>query len=307
MANESEHRVAMTSDTKTDFHPANIENHQENLQGETTNRIEEDSWWRDIENVDLEMDPVPNVSADFNSQTDDEQNELTTDFDRLHRIADKIKLTLREHVKNMNTSESSSSSNETANEGLDVLANKAEQHNQSLEEFKEELRLKRLERQTALQELRDEITFLRQQLKRERNLTQRLRNGEQVEELCDTEKHPEQIDKRCSEAESTIVSCDNESSDIDNDNVDTDDEDPLSRSRHANIELANAQLALQMANSENISLRSELAGVQKQVSTLKEVINCCKQMLVVKEEQCSEVKLLYPIYIYCYNSFFRLI
>jgi len=70
---------------------------------------------------------------------------------------------------------------------------------------------------------------------------------------------------------------------------DPDDENPSSRSRHANIELASAQLALQQAQAENLSLRGEVEVVQRQVGTLKEVISCCKQMLSVKEEQCAQV------------------
>lgn len=132
-----------------------------------------------------------------------------------------------------------------------------------LEEFKAELASKRAARQTAVQDMRDELAALRQQLAAERAENRRLR-GEQQQEVA-SEPEPLQQD------------------------LDEDDVNPSSRSRHANIELANAQLALQLANADNLSLRSELEVVQRQVGTLKEVICCCKQMLSVKEEQCAQV------------------
>lgn len=135
-----------------------------------------------------------------------------------------------------------------------------------LEQFKAELAEKRAARQTAVQDMRDELASLREQLTAERAENRRLR-GEKVEqgEVSSVEQQQSQPER------------------------DEDDENPSSRSRHANIELANAQLALQLANADNLSLRSEVEVVQRQVGTLKEVICCCKQMLSVKEEQCAQV------------------
>ncbi|KAH8262195.1 hypothetical protein KR038_011060, partial [Drosophila bunnanda] len=137
---------------------------------------------------------------------------------------------------------------------------------ESLEEFKEELRQKREARQTAVQDLRDEITNLRQQLAKEKAENRRLRKEQGEEEEVQEQETSHNLD------------------------IDPDDDNPTSRSRHANIELANAQLALQQAQAETLSLRGELEVVQRQVGTLKEVISCCKQMLSVKEEQCAQLK-----------------
>lgn len=133
-----------------------------------------------------------------------------------------------------------------------------------LEQFKAELAEKRVARQTAVQDMRDELDTLRQQLTAERAENRRLR-GEKLQQGEDSAMEQQQPVR------------------------DEDDENPSSRSRHANIELANAQLALQLANADNLSLRSEVDVVQRQVGTLKEVICCCKQMLSVKEEQCAQV------------------
>lgn len=299
---------------------------------------EDDSWWTAIEHDDLILDEltpsrlitlreVPNLVASAEDNGDD------TNFDRLHKIADKIKSTLNEHMKNRAESVCNQPPNSTAS--MSVCS--------TLEEFKADLELRRKSRQHAVQELRDEIHSLRRQLQIERDLTRRLRNGDEitntnntfaitntnVQTNTNTSTQPNSnsniiiMQKNLNGNGLANVNCLSENyrgerADVEKDDdyflsmstsssrltgctakkqlnfdvlgEDIDDRDPLSRSRHANIELANAQLALQMANSDNISLRSELAVVQKQVVTLKEVISCCKQMLNVKEEQCSEVR-----------------
>ncbi|XP_032584733.2 trichohyalin [Drosophila mojavensis] len=147
---------------------------------------------------------------------------------------------------------------------------KPEGDGSTLEEFREQLAAKRLARQTAVQEMREELTKLREQLAQEKAENQRLRR----------QAPSEQVEAAVGGA---VVAQESQ--------PDPDDENPSSRSRHANIELANAQLALQLANADNLSLRSELDVVQRQVGTLKEVICCCKQMLSVKEEQCAQLKM----------------
>ncbi|KAH8361014.1 hypothetical protein KR093_011760, partial [Drosophila rubida] len=143
---------------------------------------------------------------------------------------------------------------------------------ETLEEFKDQLESKRQARLTAVQDMRDEMSKLRQQLAAEQAENRRLRH-----KAGEPPKESELETEAVVEAESQPV--------------DEDDENPSSRSRHANIELANAQLALQLANADNLSLRSEVEVVQRQVGTLKEVICCCKQMLSVKEEQCAQLKM----------------
>lgn len=348
-----------------------------------THSTDDESWWTAIEHDDLILDEiVPSrlisiqetraVSTTTTATTSATTTNPTViedrlvleqnNFDRLHKIADKIKSTLNEHIRNQ--AESLTNQQQFLSEGVIInssninpainpsnsttIASTSTTNTNttsttrghsipmcsSLEEFKADLELRRKTRQHAVQELRDEIHTLRHQLQIERDLTRRLRNGSDFTENTDSssnintimavqqqgqdeeeeeqEQQKQQKQQKQQETSSlstiegdllmegllmersiltippTIKKLVNVN-DLKRDEDTDDDADPLSRSRHANIELANAQLALQMANSENISLRSELAVVQKQVGTLKEVISCCKQMLSVKEEQCNEV------------------
>ncbi|XP_054742586.1 uncharacterized protein LOC129247477 [Anastrepha obliqua] len=281
---------------------------------------DDDAWWWEVENGDLILDLVPNVDTQSeseninqnnnNSNASSNNNELSADFASLLKRDENVNATF---IAN-NTNAIECSVDQAIAEGIDeasgckkprtggetledsnatyrtldshdspapnnaatAAAAAAAVHEQTLEEFKEELRIKRLARQTAVQNLRDEIATLRRQLAEEQELTRRLRRNDAVE-LLSTD-----VDVSVAEEEGAIGGASAE--------PDADDEDPQSRGRHANIELANAQLALQMANAENLSLRTELGVVQKQVGTLKEVIACCKQMLSVKEEQCVQLK-----------------
>ncbi|XP_039951590.1 uncharacterized protein LOC120768899 [Bactrocera tryoni] len=276
---------------------------------------DEDAWWWEVENGDLILDLVPNIDATSNSESENinnnnsnNTNALSSDFVSLLKSGETANVTLLGN----NTNASDGSADNAIAESIDVAVSLSKQlaektqsdtvevenndatyrlpdshdpvapsqagaREQTLEEFKEELRIKRLARQTAVQDLRDEIATLRRQLAEEQELTRRLRRNNAVE-LSSTEVEVLTVDEEGAIGGATSAE------------PDSDDEDPQSRGRHANIELANAQLALQMANAENLSLRTEMGVVQKQVGTLKEVIACCKQMLNVKEEQCVQLK-----------------
>ncbi|EDW03408.1 uncharacterized protein LOC6562064 [Drosophila grimshawi] len=204
----------------------------------TTTEPEDEPWWHKIEHENLILQQVP--------------------------VDNSIKMEPEQHdKKESQKAEQAATATTTPEDDL------------SMEQFKEQLATKRLSRQTAVQDLRDELTNLRQQLASEQAENRKLRQRQQRED-----KKEEELD------ESPTSTTNPEEAE-----VDTDDENPSSRSRHANIELANAQLALQLANAENLSLRGELDVVQRQVGTLKEVICCCKQMLSVKEEQCAQLKM----------------
>ncbi|KAH8334274.1 hypothetical protein KR059_008248, partial [Drosophila kikkawai] len=201
--------------------------------------VDDEPWWNDIEHENLILEqapqPIPRNPVEAGSS--------------LASRAEKV-----------------DKSSAIVSEAAPAMADDCPKKEQSLEEFREELRQKREARQTAVQDLRDEITNLKQQLAKEKAENRRLRKEQgEEEELQDQDISP-------------------------NPDIDPDDDNPTSRSRHANIELANAQLALQQAQAENLSLRGELEVVQRQVGTLKEVISCCKQMLSVKEEQCAQLK-----------------
>ncbi|XP_052837944.1 uncharacterized protein LOC128253530 [Drosophila gunungcola] len=200
---------------------------------------DDEPWWNDIEHENLILEQAPQDTA---RRTEVEPPKLA--------------------MENRKT------------QSPDKLENKSEvspEKEQSLEDFREELRLKREVRQNAVKELRDEIDNLKKQLALEKS---RNRSPEKYE----SEEGGVQV-----QSEDTNIASRPDS--------DPDDENPSSRSRHANIELASAQLALQQVQAENLSLRGEVEVVQRQVGTLKEVISCCKQMLSVKEEQCAQLKM----------------
>ncbi|KAH8249624.1 hypothetical protein KR032_010948 [Drosophila birchii] len=210
------------------------------LQPQQQANDDDEPWWNDIEHENLILEQAP-PQLSKNSEEAGSSSAVSRE-------------------------EKAEKSLEIVAEEVPAMADDCPKKEQSLEEFREELRQKREARQTAVQDLRDEITNLRQQLAKEKAENRRLRK-EQGEEVEVQEQKATQ-----------------------NSDIDPDDDNPTSRSRHANIELANAQLALQQAQAENLSLRGELEVVQRQVGTLKEVISCCKQMLSVKEEQCAQLK-----------------
>ncbi|XP_037927314.1 uncharacterized protein PFB0145c [Teleopsis dalmanni] len=266
----------------------------------TNNEAVDDPWWWEIENENLVLDQVANIRtlfrateydnqsvlqvSDSNQNNDNDVNsnenncdiktesEVSKPSDSVNPNVTNLSLTSVEVLININDLCDISERSEIISDlKTDNVKTPREQ---TLEEFKEELRIKRMKRQTAVQDLRDEISSLRAQLATEQAINSQLRSGESVPKSS----HEDLQETVPTEALSVTAK------------LDTDDVDPMSRGRHANIELANAQLALQLANSENISLRTELGVVQKQVFTLKEVISCCKQMLSVKEEQCTQLK-----------------
>lgn len=148
-----------------------------------------------------------------------------------------------------------------ANETCEVVSagttKNVKEENQSLEEFKEELRVKREKRQSAIAELRNEISTLHNQLAAEKALNEQL------------------IDER------NCISR----------NDDDDDIDAASHNHTLRVQLADVQLALQTANGEILRLTSELAGTKKQVSALKDVIAASKEMVGIREAQLHQVSI----------------
>lgn len=128
---------------------------------------------------------------------------------------------------------------------------------QSLEEFKEELRVKREQRQSIVSDLRNEVSSLKAQLAEQKAINVSLQSGDQQPPPPD----------------------------VQTDAVDRNKENIVLKS-----ELAEVQLALQLANAEILSLTSELSVTQKQVVSLKEVIVVTKQMISIRESQMNQVR-----------------
>lgn len=127
----------------------------------------------------------------------------------------------------------------------EIINNEVMRTNQSLDEFKQELKVKRELRQSAIAGLKKQITDLRQRLTDEKNI-QTMDQSTSTDDLGD-----------CS---LTIRK-----------------------------QLAESQLALQMANSDILTLTEETDVLKKQVFSLKEVITISKTMISIREEQVEQV------------------
>lgn len=233
----------------------------------------DDPWWP-IENQHFSLDQSPLlnvVEMDRQGQsagaTDETEENCEIQVDRIENNSEN----LNSDCENRNINKADEQ-NESSAEGLQSV----ERKEQTLEEFKEELRIKREKRQGAIADLRNEITSLRQELAEEKELNRQLKQQ-----------------RNCS---STLASDTLETEEIIEatpGSFNQDDETEQIHSDRSNItlkrELANVQLSLQLANSEVLSLQAELNVRQKQAETLKEVNVVSKQMIQIREDQLNQV------------------
>lgn len=206
----------------------------------------DDPWWP-IENQNLTLNPSDSTLAMDERSADAEGNGNRSPNDTNVNCDDEI-----ENVVKPNRGVEVTNANETC-EGVsaEAVVSKAKDF-QSLEEFKEELRVKREQRQNAIGDLRNEISLLRSQLAAEKELNKQL-----LEERNPTNASEDRVDSQ----------------------VD----------RSSRIQLADVQLSLQTANGEILRLTAELAATKKQVNALKEVIVASKEMAVIREDQLLQV------------------
>lgn len=243
----------------------------------TPNRESTDDPWWPIENQNLTLNPnqIEAVMDDSVEHThdihynDQSQLNITLQNDETESNSEIVINVSSVDVnvnllKDTNSSDSDDASashscvSGDVDKSMDTVKTKS---NQSLEEFKEELRIKREKSRSAIAELRNEITGLRKQLAEEKTLNKRLideKNGVNATDLL--------LD----------------------DAITTD----LSKDVALRSHLADAQLSLQNANAEILSLTRELTGTRKQVSSLKEVIAVSKEMVEIRESQLCQVSRL---------------
>lgn len=139
-----------------------------------------DPWWP-IERQNLALNPNESNNSINNNIGDNISSAMDA-----HETARSPALASESDTNQSEGNSSSDQSNENASE-ITVGENEVETHeevdevprrpskpDQTLEEFKEELRIKREKRQTAIAELRSEITSLRDQLAEEKAMNQRL-------------------------------------------------------------------------------------------------------------------------------------
>lgn len=225
----------------------------------------DDPWWPiENQNFSLDQSPLLNVVAM------DRQGQSAAAIDEIDEICEFSEVC---HSETMNNESQSESSGDADNKIVNV-----ERKEQTLEEFKEELRIKREKRQSAISDLRNEITSLRQQLSEEKEINKHLKQGtscgaSSVAECLETEEIIEDIATAINE-----------------------NDEPEQVHNRSNItlkrELANVQLSLQLATSEILSLQAELNVRQKQTDTLKEVNTVSKQMIRIREDQLNQVNIM---------------
>lgn len=208
----------------------------------------ENPWWS-IERQYLDLNPNSTMSTNETTRSSDDTNEAvavsecqvetsTSDVNNEKIVSEKCEVQATDVDEN-------------------VMQNTVRQMqpnvNQSLEEFKEELRLKREQRQSAIGDLRNEITSLRSQLAEQKAMNRKL--------MADR-----------------------------NDELDGDsDTDVVVVDRAEKTKLAKVELALQQANSEILSLSEELLATQRQVRALKDAVVVSKEMVSIRENQLTQV------------------
>lgn len=244
----------------------------------------DDPWWP-IENQNLDLNP--NAMEETNSQNlnrVEEQGPIAHSDDSEDSISNRRNNSDDESTNNFEKMSSASSEKRSSisNSKSDAENNSPESsaapksseiersnRQQSLDEFKEELRIKREMRTNAIAELRNEITSLRVQLAEEKEITKQLKQQQSNQNLC-------QICNSIYESLENIES------------IDTNGE-MRGLSVTLRSQLAELQFSLQNANAEILTLTAELAATKKQAKSLKEVIAASKEIIEIRETELSQV------------------
>lgn len=232
-----------------------------------------DPWWT-IENQNLDLNPATA------SGTDPMDNLRDAVDERLGQVVDR-----RPSEVQSSGSESSATVEcedavsvdvplATANEAAagtesDALQSEGEaqrsssvdrSHRQTLEEFKEELRIKREKRKCAIAELRNEILSLRKQLEAEKRL-----NNELIAAKQPNAEHSDEASIGGSPSHQ------------------------LETNISLRSQLTETQFELQKANAEHLMLSSELAATNRKTQSLKDIIAACKEIIAVRETELTQV------------------
>lgn len=169
---------------------------------------------------------------------------------------------------------SSSSSTGAADESASEVTDRSRRTStkadaKSLAEFREELRVKREQRRTAIADMKNELKQLRHDLAAERQINAQLREarGENAVQVVD------QVDGALADVVDDAV----------------DQQPPPNVERMLRMQLANVNHQLQLVNGDVLSLNAELEITQKQVVTLKEVISVSKDVVNIRETQLEQV------------------
>lgn len=236
----------------------------------------EDPWWP-IENQNLTLNPnevaaaAAAAAAMGEHQSDVQSNanrtDLETENDENVNCDEIVKIM---EAKNIVETGTNGTRECVSVDAIDVATKEnLTKSDQSLEEFKEELRVKREKRQNAIAELRNEISNLRNQLAAEKALNKQLID----EKNCISQSNG---DEQLADVRRDVE----DDSDINN---------HINRDNTLRIQLADVQMSLQNANGEILRLTAELVATKKQVSALKEVISASKEMVEIRDSQLQQV------------------
>lgn len=298
---------------------------------ESSDNTSDNPWWQ-IENQILELNPNrmeeassgdPNSSSSNRSESDQPQaneteetvisaNNLECESSDGNGIATATLSSLNEseNANSENCVESNCSSDAGANSNIEINDDKRGRSNerqQSLDEFKEELRIKREMRTNAIVELRSELSSLRQQLAHEKEINKQLIEERSKENLCEicssiyksieqpNVVHDAGVVVGCgggaAAAPPSYADLENAIRDVyNNGNIKTDARtSQITPNVTLRTQLAEAQLALQNANAEILRISSELTATQQQAKSLKEVIKMSKEIIAIRETELSQV------------------
>lgn len=242
-----------------------------------SNEGSNDPWWN-IENQNLDLNPV---SAANTEPMENFRDPMEVDDRQQDNVEHQVQSTENETIiSTVSENVPNVAETHTANDELDsetsVVASTSRSHEdepkqstavngnqrQTLEEFKEELRIKREKRKCAIAELRNEMLSLRKQLEHEKLLNKTLMSTH------DTRAHSIDISENDSEHQQCEQS---------------------ERNITLRTQLTEAQYELQKANAENLMLSTELAATKRKTQSLKDIIAACKEIIQVRETELTQV------------------
>lgn len=291
---------------------------------ESSDNTSDNPWWQ-IENQILELNPNrmegdPNSSSSNRSESDQPQvneteetviNANNLECESSDGTATATASSLNENANSENGVENDCSSDASANSNIEMNSSergRSNERQQSLDEFKEELRVKREMRTNAIVELRNELSSLKQQLAHEKEINKQLIEDRSKENLCEicssiyksleqpnvTHDHSHVV-VGATAAAVAPAALENAIRDVFAGTVKTDARtNPITPSVTLRSQLAENQFALQDANAEILRISAELTATRQQVKSLKEVIKMSKEIIVIRETELSQVKSQVP-------------
>lgn len=255
-------------------------------------RDRSDDPWYTIENQILDLNPNamdPTNNPNENS-VEEQRGHTETSESLLSNSTENENESESSFVDEANSVETiSGSSDELSKSDIEIVSSpetslklknseddRQQRRQQSLDEFKEELRIKREMRTNAISELRNEISSLRKQLADEKEINKQLQQNQNKDNLCHICGSIYNSLEQNAQSNITTAIATNESSES---------------SISLRSQLAELQFSLQNANAEILTLSSELAATRKQAKSLKEVIAASKEIIEIRETELTQVKI----------------